>query len=254
MKVWLVDHAAPGPHRPVDSLSHARLSEIGSLDEVLAFVGGLHAADPGARFLCTLDDLNQCCYTSMHAAEDDRIDAPYGQVDFDDPQAVHAYRLACLRHVAAQLDNPQFRTSWEDVTGTLLTLAADIRILAARNADASAVLDAVVYVQRLPVARDDLLLAGLPNGYFASDWDVFQNHAVIRRMRESYGYRFFGIGASWLGFVADAPLSPEAATRLVADLTDLYGDPEGAAEAWRDLASHVQRRTTLLLCYTEEFG
>ncbi|WP_343449474.1 hypothetical protein [Micromonospora oryzae] len=94
MKVRLVDHAAPGPYRPVDSLSYARLSEIGSLDEVLAFVGGLHAADPGVRFLCTLDDLNQCCYTSVHAAEDDRIHTPYGQIDFDDPRAVHAHRLA----------------------------------------------------------------------------------------------------------------------------------------------------------------
>ncbi|MFI9644040.1 hypothetical protein ACIG87_28990 [Micromonospora sp. NPDC051925] len=254
MKVWLFEHAESSPYRPVDSLSHARLSEIDSLDEVLAFVGGLSAADPGARFLCTLDDLGQCCYTSMHAAEDDRLHTPPGEIDFDDPRAVHAYHLACLGHVAAQLDNPQFRTNWEEVTGTLPALAADIETLAATNADASAVLDTVVYVQRLPVARDDLLLAGLPNGYFTSDWNVFQNHAVIRRMHESHGYRFFGIGASWLGFVADAPLSAESATGLVADLTDLYGDPEGASGAWRDLATHVQRSTTLLLCYTEEFG
>ncbi len=46
MKVRPVGHAAPGPYRPVDSLSHARLSEIGSL---VRSCGEAGAAAPRSR-------------------------------------------------------------------------------------------------------------------------------------------------------------------------------------------------------------
>ncbi|RGC66969.1 hypothetical protein C5N14_21170 [Micromonospora sp. MW-13] len=254
MKIRLVENGETGAYRPVDSFSYARLSEIGSLDEVLAFVSRSRAANPEARFLCTLDDLNQCCYTSMHAAGNDRIEWPAESVDFDDPRAVHAFEVARLEHVVARLDDARYRTTWEAVAGTLRPSPADIAALVATNRDASAVLDDVVYVQRLPVSRDDLLLAGLPNGYFSSDWDVFQNHAVIRRMEELHGYRFFGIGASWLGFVADAPPNAQGAARLIEDLTGLYGHAGDASDAWRELESLARRSPTLLLCYTEDFA
>lgn len=258
MQIDAIDFRNPDPSkpfRPVDTFSCRRLANPDSLQQVLDFLDELHRAEPGFRFLCTLDDLNQCCYTSGHAQQHEHIDIDYDGIDFDNRDSVHAFDAKRLAHVAAQLQNPQLRLAWEDVHGTLTTVDEDIDALVAMNREPSNVLDDVVYVQRLSVPSDDLLIAGLPNGYFVSDWNVFQNHAVIGAMQERHGYRFFGIGASWLGFVREQPLQLEQAEHLVADLSTLYGrTDEATGDAWRELSQIVQASRTLLLGYTENFA
>ncbi|MEV6903222.1 hypothetical protein [Amycolatopsis sp. NPDC051372] len=102
-------------------------------------------------------------------------------------------------------------------------------------------------------ACDDLVIAGIPNGYFTSDWTVFQNHAIVRRMA-THGYRHFGIGASLLGFDRVAAPTTEQARALVADLTHLYGAPGApGVAAWDELAGLLPERCLLLLGYTENF-
>ncbi len=98
----------------------------------------------------------------------------------------------------------------------------DIEALVAANATPDLIVDEVVCVQQVPVDRDDLLIAALPNGYFSADWDIFQNHALIRHLQEHHGYRLFGLGASWLGFQRDSAPSPAQANALVADLQRVY--------------------------------
>lgn len=239
----------PGPFRPVDSFSHARLSGVTSLAEVLEVVASLRRDDPAARYLCTLDGLDQCCYTSAHAREDDRL----WLSDVEDGDR-RTFDEACLRHVVAQLDDPLLRTDWASLAGALLTTAADVDALVAVNREPDVLLDEVVYVQRLPVARDDLLIADLPNGYFTGDWDVFQNHAVIRRLDEVHGYQFFGLGASWSGFLRDTPLDADGAARLIDDLVHLYGWEVEASRSWAELADLVQGSGSLFLGYTEDFA
>lgn len=255
MEITPVDYREKYAFQPVDTLSHRRLSGAFSLRDVLACLDALRLQDSGHRYFCTLDDINQCCYTSGHAGNDDRLDMEYGDTDFDDPESVHAFEVRRVAHVAAQLQNPGLRRSWEDVCGTLMTSQEDVDVLVDTNRDPDRVLDTVVYIQRVAVREDDLMIAGLPNGYFSCDWDVFQNHAVIRRLHERHGYRFFGLGASWLGFVRDAPPNAAAADALVADLTDLYGcagDEYQAAR--RQLAEVAASSNVLLLGYTENFA
>jgi hypothetical protein len=135
---------------------------------------------------------------------------------------------------------------------------ADVEALVAMNRDPDRVLahDDVVYVQRVPAARNDLLIAGLPNGYFSVDWKVLQNHALIRHMQAVHGYRFFGIGASWLGFVRAQAQSADEARHLVDDLALAYpsDDASEAARDSNDLALLLTARRTLLLGYTENFS
>ncbi|CCH30262.1 hypothetical protein ABZ816_17740 [Actinosynnema sp. NPDC047251] len=247
MQVHDVDPLLPDRFRPVDGLRSVRLSEVASLADLLETISSLRRNDPAARFLCTLDSLGQCCYTSMHALEDPRLDVP----SYEDG-AGPAHEQARLRQVAAKLDDPALRFSWEALPGTVVTNVADVEALVTVNREPDAVLDDVVYVQPLPVERDDLLIAGLPNGYFSADWDVFQNHAVIRRLHERHGYRFFGIGAAWLGFLRDDPTSP--ASDVVADLVHLYGWAEEAADSWRALGDLVERNGWLFLGYAEDFA
>lgn len=231
----------------------------GSLEALLAHLDGLRAADPSHRYLCTLDDTAQCSYTSGHARSDERleVDAPEN-MDWDAPAELTAWELACLQHRVQQLANPELAQTWSDVCGSLNAAPEDIDSLVSVNADPDALLDEVVYIQRLPVPSDDLMIAGQPNGYFSCDWDTFQNHAVIRHLAAQWSYRFFGMGAAWMGFVRQAPLGSDEARHLVDELRTLYGSDQGNEvlqhPAWQTLEQLLQTQRTLLLGYTENMG
>ncbi len=255
MEITVIDYREQCKFRPVDTFSCRRLSGDLSLRQVLAYLNELRQVDPSHRYLCTLDDLNQCCYTSGYAGNDKRIEMDCSDTNFDNYESVRRFEAHRLAHVVEQLQDPRLREAWEDVCGTLATSADNVAALAGMNRDPDQVLDNVVYVQRLAVPEDDLLIAGLPNGYFTCDWNVFQNHAVIRHMRERHGYRFFGIGASWLGFVRERPMSKKNADELITDLVYLYGCGEADAQAaWQELARIVETEKVLLLGYTENLS
>lgn len=236
---------------PIDAFSHVVLGDSPTLDEVLDCLASLHVANPRHRYLCTLDDVGQCRYTSMHAFDDARI-ALYEDEDPATPEDALAARERLLAHVIAQLEHSFHRLEWTTLPGTLLCNDADIETLVTANAAPDLIVDEAVCVQQVPVDRDDLLIAALPNGYFSADWDIFQNHALIRHLQERYDYRLFGLGASWLGFQRDSAPSPAEASALVADLQRVYA--AGRDDTWSQLAATLASRTTLLLGYTEDFS
>ena len=234
------------------------LEDFDGLQEVLQHLDQLAAKDTSHRYLCTLDDVSQCSYTCGHAGQDDRLylDSP-DDMDWDDPKQERAWEPASLQHRLAQLNNSEVAQSWEQVCGSLCTMADDVLALLQANRAPDLLLDDVVYVQRIPVSSDDLKIAAQPNGYFSADWDTFQNHAIIRHLATQYGYRFFGMGAAWMGFVRSAPPSEDLAQRLIADLRELYG--KGRAEVhshpgWAQLAELLQTQHTLLLGYVENMS
>src|ERR1700761_4758619 len=106
MQTDRIDFRVPTEFKPVNTFSHLRLGEPESLAAVLEALAELRRAQPEFRFLCTLDDINQCCYTSMHARDDKRLRLHETETDFDDPGSVHAAEARELAHVASQLDNP----------------------------------------------------------------------------------------------------------------------------------------------------
>ncbi len=236
---------------PVDAFSHVLLSDSPTLDEVLDCLASLHVANPRHRYLCTLDDAGQCRYTSMHASDDARI-ALYEDEDPETPEDALAARERLLAHVITQLEHSTHQLQWAALAGTLMCSDEDIEALVAANATPDLIVDEVVCVQQVPVDRDDLLIAALPNGYFSADWDIFQNHALIRHLQERHDYRLFGLGASWLGFQRDSAPSPAQANALVADLQRVYA--AGTHDTWSQLAATLATRTTLLLGYTEGFS
>lgn len=238
--------------------SHEWLEEVESLDQVLARLDALQAADPGHCYLSTLDDLNQCSYTCGHAGQDERLylEEPDG-FDWENPAQLAAWERDSLQHRAAQLLNPALMQSWEQVCGMLSAIGPDVDALLAANREPEQLLDEVLYLQRVPVVAQDLAIAGVPNGYFSADWDMFQNHAVIRHLGRAYGYGFFGMGANWLGFVRAQPPDTAMARQLAAELRQLYG--KGREEVlehagWEPLAELLAQRRTLFLGYTESFA
>jgi hypothetical protein len=103
--------------------AHEWLQEFKTLDEVLERLDALRAADPAHRYLCTLDDVSQCSYTSGHASQDERLylDSPE-DMDWEDPAQEQALTLASLQHRVAQLQRPELVQDWAQVCGTLLWL------------------------------------------------------------------------------------------------------------------------------------
>lgn len=242
------------------NFSHAYewLEDFGGLQEILAHLDRLGAQDPEHRYLCTLDDVSQCSYTCGHAGQDDRLylDSP-DDMDWDDPEQERAWEQASLQHRLAQLHNPEVAQSWEQVCGSLCTMADDVLALLQANRVPDLLLDDVVYVQRIPVSGDDLKIAAQPNGYFSADWDTFQNHAIIRHLATQHGYRFFGMGASWMGFVRPAPPNADQCAQLVADLKDLYGrkrEEVFAHAGWAELQQLLQGQRLLMLGYVENMA
>ena len=259
MQETLVDYRETYSFQPVDSFSASRLSDAPTLEQVLQVAERLRAAEPQYRYLCTLDDVNQSCYTRGHALEDERLtfDYDYDDLDLDDPESVRAYESRRLAHVVAQLQDPQLQQAWESLPGTLYVNADDIAALAAMNRDPQRVLDQVVYVQRVPVPEDNLLIAGMVNGYFPPTGTCSRTtpSSVAWKNGTATAFRH---RRGMAGLHPPAAPGADEARRLVADLTELYDvqdDEQGeAAPAWRELAQAVQASKVLLLGYAEDFA
>ena len=240
-------------YRAIDSFSLCALTQVPDMEALLAELARLRAAHAPLRLLCTLDDVRQCLYTSGHARQDDRLwlDQEEGESD-----AEHETRQ--LAHVLAQLNDAAHRLDWPQLAGSLACGPDEVRALLLANREPDALLDdEAVFVQALPVPADHQLIAGLPNGYFSGDWDVFQNHALSCHLQQAHGYHLFGMGAAWLGFERAAPPSAEQAAALVDDLRTVYAGSDEALKAhpdWTALQAVLPTRRTLLLGYAEDMA
>ncbi|WP_458691367.1 hypothetical protein [Nocardia tengchongensis] len=231
----------------------ARIDEVESFSDFLTVLDSLRGKYAPARLLCSLDDVDQCRYTSMHASFDDRLGYHEPDYEEDDFTVAHHADNARIDRIAAVLDDPDLHVEWEALANTRNGggAEADVKALVEVNRQPDRAIDDVVVVQRVPVGRDDLALAGIPNGYFDGDWDIFQNYAIARRMA-GHGYRHIGTGASLLGFDRHTAPTSEEAQAVVADLAFLYGAQDSSV--WSELATILCGQRILLIGYTEDFA
>lgn len=240
-------------HKGVDTFSCALILKPAGFDDLLDAFWKIEAAQRtrGRAFL-TLDDANQCLYTSGHARGKHDLDAGLDCPEHDDAKAVRDYEVVLLQAARAALRDPNRSLAWEQVCESLHASEADIDALAELNRSPALVLDTVHVVQCLPVQDGVDLLANLPNGYFEGDWSPFACHAVALRLRERHGYELFGIGARMLGFMRLGSADHLATQALIDDLRGLYGHAD--APAWIHLAATLAESPCLLLGYTEDFA
>lgn len=245
-----LSHLTAEPRELVNTLVAASITGLTTRDELLAALAEERSRAGTQQVLLTLDDVAQCSYTNRHALEDDRLYVEEPD-DFDDEDPAHerAWELNLVARVASQLRSPELRRHWDELVGERDEEEDGVDALVRANSDLSAVLDAEVQVLHVDVEADDEVIAGLANGYFTSDFDVFANHAVVRRMAERHGYRHFGIGASWLGFERDEALDVVGAAAVVEDLTHLCGEHPG----WDAVAAALLGQRCLFVPYTEGY-
>ncbi|MBC7270753.1 MAG: hypothetical protein H5T76_18935, partial [Streptomyces sp.] len=90
----------------LDSNTVARLDDVTTFAQLLDALELVRMDHPDARILCTLDDLGQCAYTSMHAT----LGLVEGEhEDHDDPAATHHAENVTVSRIAALLDSQAAR-------------------------------------------------------------------------------------------------------------------------------------------------
>lgn len=229
-----------------------------------ALLSQLQAANTDCRVLTTLDDPHQAAYTSGHGIMKHELDdtdshdlSALGAECFEDGEhcgflttaAEFPIRLANLKARAAQ-------TSFEDACGVLFweggamdAPACPDTVMNEPDAALGRDLQNELFVQFVPVTSSADALAAFPNGYFTCDLTPMQNYAVARHLEEHHNMKLFGVGASYLGFVRDAPLTEGEAGALACDIVKLYH--EAPADAVELLSAAFEGKDWLLLRYTE---
>jgi hypothetical protein len=211
---------------------------VSSLVGLVTELRALQAAHPGKRILATLDSLHQACYTAFEAGEH----RGYLSTPSEFP-----IRRANLLKQAKGL-------SPADLRGVLFWAEPGmVNDPATINREAELALDLaaepVVLIQIVPVETAPEVIAALPNGYFTSDLNPMQNYVLAEHLRERFGLELFGIGARFLGFWRDQPLSAEQADDLAEDLVQIYTEaPDNAAV---QLGQALRGRDLVLVRYTE---
>jgi hypothetical protein len=217
--------------------------DIPSFADLLALHARLQRERPDLFVLASLDDLGQACYTSGHCAFTHRLD----DVEDGDDEAEFPDRLANLLKLIRDEDAGRFAgvLDWETAGD------ANDPITANRDPEAALLIskEKEILFQFVPVASAADAIAAFPNGYFNSDLNPMQNHALAQRLESEYDLALFGIGSRFLGFRRGEALGEHMAGALAGEIATWYrGTPPGAAD---ELARLIAGRDWLLLRYTE---
>lgn len=236
-----------------------RLSAIGSLSELAAAARTISANHPGCRALFTLDDRHQARYTSGHAANNlDLADACEEELAalpaecFEDGEylgylCTKAEFGICLRNFRAAVAPATFEGACAH--GLALDEQALQEWLDYQQHPVT-LLDQPVSALVVPVEQSYDTLAAFPNGYFTSDLDPAQNHAVARQLAQNHGYELMGVGASYLGFWRAQAADAALAQALAQDLCALYNVADRPRMA-AVFAEAIIGRAHVWLRYTE---
>lgn len=107
--------------------------------------------------------------------------------------------------------------------------------------------ESLTYVMRVPVMAACEALAAFPNGYFSDDIQPEGNYALAKALEESFGLRLIGVGATYLGFMRDAPLTTHEAADFGQFLSPLFSnDP---LDVGARIAKIVEGEHTIFIAY-----
>jgi hypothetical protein len=247
------------PHQSSDAilLESYIIKELPSFDALLEVYHQFKQDHPEQSVIVTLDDLGQAEYTSTHATMTHDLDNTEGH----DLSGIDASAFENGEHIGYLSTPSEFfirkenfilqvkDIGFSDACERGLTIEpSEILVLEKIKKSPLDYLDQHILVKIVPVSISYEAICGFPNGYFSSDLDPFENYAVAKHLYEKYGYEFFGIGASLLGFIRNRPLEEQEVTALVTDLIALYNSDESIYDS---LLALVKDSNYLILKYTE---
>ena len=243
LKVTQLPEGAPGGFVRHPCTAY-RCENVTSFSALLDLVRQTSTAHPDHTVLATLDDYGQACYTSGHARdmlglEDDGTDWPD---DAEPPPAtfttLHANLTAKAKDIGLQSLARKLYWSHPDTPPFVQLQHEPDRVIDRQK----------TYLLLAPVAHASEAIAAFPNGYFSSDLSPMENLTLARHLERTYGYRLFGLGASYIGFLRNTPLSDDAARALATDIQLLHRDADPAEIPV--MAAVLQTNDWLLLFYS----
>lgn len=196
-----------------------QITDIQDWPEVLDVYRRLKQQYAPYRLLFTLDDEGQAQYTSMHAGMQGVF---YLELDDEEETDDDAIAAGEFKHHVEQLNNPNHQVGLAACSAKMSVLNDDGRqALVLINQNPCPVLDRSLSVLAGESDCEPLKLALLLNGYFQSDFNPFENLALIHLMAD-FGFEFMGIGASLLGFIKTDGFDPKRLPDLMDEVAAVY--------------------------------
>ncbi|MBI3219949.1 MAG: hypothetical protein HYZ44_10585 [Bacteroidetes bacterium] len=233
------------------------IDSLTSFDELIEVYKTYKQNNSGKTIILTLDDLGQAEYTSVHSIMTHDLDETEGydlsgldKACFEAGE--HLGYLSTPSEFFIRKENFLKKINDADFTAACergLTFGiSEISILEKVNRAPLHFLDKQIILKVVPVEKCYEGICGLPNGYFQSDLDPFENYALAKYLFEKYDFELFGIGASFLGFIRNGELEKSQMKELIADLSKLYNTTETAFDK---LGEIIKDNHYLFLKYTE---
>lgn len=233
------------------------IESLVSFDELIEVYKTYKQRNPGKTIILTLDDLGQAEYTSVHSILTHDLDDTEGydlsgldKACFEAGE--HLGYLSTPSEFFIRKENFFKKVNDADFASSCergLTFGKDeITILEKINQAPLHYLDKQIILKVVPVEKCYEGICGLPNGYFQSDLDPFENYALAKYLFEKYDFELFGIGASFLGFIRNEKPKANQIKELITDLSALYNTTEAVFD---QLGEIIQHHPYLFLKYTE---
>ena len=228
-----------------------------SLNEIADFVRKNRDAYPNAQLFASLDHPAQAAYTSFHSTQKHELDSLDGHdqaslpnnafEQFEDERMFIGYfpfrhanfMKGQVNHASQSMKN---QLGWVGLDQYYATVRTRATITDLDRDEQS-------LVQVVPVQHPAEALAAFPNGYFTDDLDPFENYVLARELYDHFELSLFGVGATYLGFMADAPLDDASAVRVaefLAQCIEGYIDKPPLGELLRDL---IKGQTEVYIAY-----
>jgi hypothetical protein len=244
-----------------------KVHNIHSESEMIETYLRLNNKSESSRFIYTLDDFGQACYTSMHSIDNFDLDKSDGYnlagleaTSFDknenklclkDEDGYDKYYLTNLDEFFIRKGNfakGVAEVSMKDIIKKNIILNIDNFKFG--NKDISKILDEEIYLLEVPVKNSYEAIMAFPNGYFNDDLSPYENYFLCQMLEEKFGYALFGIGASSLAFYRTKPLDKVLNKKLANKLSKIYRADEGSyCSVFEDV---LNSQELLVLKYSDE--
>lgn len=231
-------------------ICYATIQQLQSWQAVLDCYTQLKQQHPKHRVLLLLEDIAQCNYTSMHAANHDRLyfdttELTEGQ---DDP-IWENIRPNEVQYHRQQLLLPENKVELKQLSDKLSYTEEDFAAVLQINQHPAAILDQVIEVKLVDgLNHDSEKFAAQLNGYFSCDLDPFECFALVQCLEQDFGFEYIGLGASLLFFIKTTHFDSTKIDQLFKQLDLLYHFPEAVKH---QLQQQLLEQQHLILPYVE---
>ncbi|WP_330960907.1 hypothetical protein [Photobacterium sp. 53610] len=250
----------PNDHRDAVEVCLTYVAEnVTSFDDILTYRQQLQETYKDHTILITLDDYHQARYTSLHRTilsdldDYEALAEPFGVQSDEDYENLSIDLKFKIREfnfkkafVPEHVEFESYRLEYEQYD-----------LFKQANLNPIEVLDKDIYFIVVPVDHSPLALTALPNGYFGCDMEPNDIYEMSEYLRKTYGFEFYGIGASWLCYQKTKLLSHTEVNHFIDHFFTITSMEDDAIEYTEDpdirqeLQDIIESRDYLFLIYTE---